>query len=257
MFVMSGHAPQSPQALVHARAARTSHAPSQRSGGRVRAADLTTLADLDTQARACTLCRLCTDRTQVVGGAGPTDADVLVVLDAPGYQDDRTGQLLSGDPGVLLDEVLALAGRTRDQVYVTSVVKCRPPAGRAPFPDEIEACEGWLFRELALVRPNVVVTLGSLALRLVTARQDRLRDVHGTMLHVQAQGRDVVVWPLYHPAAAVQIPQLADELRTDARSLGRLLRGAASVQRPVVSVDADAPVAAPTAPAQSQMSFDL
>ena len=227
-------------------------APQPVAGRRIRASELATIHDLEQHASACTLCRLCYDRVQVVTGSGPANADVLVVAEAPGYHDDRSGVLLTGEPGRLFEEVLELAGRTRDEVFLTSVVKCRPPTGRMPFPDEVEACEGWLFRELALVRPQVVVTLGSLALRLVT----------GTMLHAQIQGRDVVVWPLYHPAAARQVDRLADELRADARALGRLLRGASS-QRVVEGVVAPAgvepmPAVAPaSAPNEPQLSFDV
>lgn len=231
---------------------------------RVRAGELPTLPALDEHAAACTLCRLCRERTQVVVGEGPADADVLVVVDAPGYHDDRTGRLLTGAPGALLDEALELAGRRREEVRLTSVVKCRPPAGRSAFPDEVEACEGWLFRELALVQPRILVTLGSLSLRLVTGRNERLGDVHGTLLHAHVQGRDVGVWPLYHPAAAGQAARLVEELRADARALGRLLRGARSER--AVSSDSGAtqsahapePVGAVAGVAhQPQLSLDV
>jgi DNA polymerase len=211
--------------------------------GRVRVAELDGIEQVERHAAACELCRLRRDRTQVVVGQGPEDADVLVVSEAPGYHDDRTGALLWGAPGDLLGELLGIAGLRREDVFVTSVVKCRPPTGRTPFPDEVEACEGWLFREIALVQPKVVVTLGGLALRLVTGRQDRLRDVHGTMIHALVQGRDVVVWPLYHPAAAVHVPSLLGELQADARGLARLLQGARST-RPPSSPVADPPAAA-------------
>lgn len=199
--------------------------------GRVRIGELQQIDELEQHAARCTLCRLCRDRTSVVVGSGPPDADVLVVAEAPGYHEDREGRLLAGAAGELFDEVLHVAGTRRSDVFLTSVVKCRPPMGRTPFPDEVEACEGWLFREIALVQPRVVVTLGALALRLVTGRQERLGDVHGAMLHALVQGRDVVVWPLYHPAAALHVPTLADELRADARGLGGLLAGARAEQR--------------------------
>ena len=204
---------------MHARAPRSR-------AGRVRAGELASIADLRTAATACELCRLCYDRTMVVTGSGPEDADVLVVAEAPGYHEDREGRLLASRAGELFDQVLADAGLTRGEVYLTSVVKCRPPTGRTPFPDEVEACEGWLFREIALVQPKVVVTLGQLALRLVTGRVERLADVHGGVLHAQVQGRDLVVWPLFHPGAALHVTSLVDQLRDDARSLGGLLRGA-------------------------------
>lgn len=200
-------------------------------GGRVRAGDLDTIPALEALASTCELCRLCRDRTQVVVGSGPANADVLVVAEAPGYHDDREARLLAHRTGELFDSVLEEAGLERMDVFVTSVVKCRPPTGRTPFPDEVEACEGWLFREIALVQPQIVVTLGALALRLVTGRQERLADVHGELLHAQVRGRDIVVWPLYHPGAALHVPSLIEELRADARGLGGLLRGAHAMLR--------------------------
>ena len=214
-------------------------------GPRVRAAELADLPALDAAAAECRSCRLCTDRRRVVTASGRRDAEVVVVAEAPGYHDERTGELLSS-PGAreLFELVLEDAGLTRDAVYLTSVVKCRPPTGRTPFPDEVEACEGWLFRELALVQPRVVVTLGALALRLVTGRQERLADVHGAMLHAQLLGRDIVVWPMLHPAAAVHVPNLVDGIRADARALARLLRGAHAVGDAAATAPVDG-VAAP------------
>ncbi|MCW2927303.1 MAG: uracil-DNA glycosylase [Thermoleophilia bacterium] len=218
-------------------------------GGRVRAGDIDTIADLELTASGCELCRLSRDRRMVVRGSGPADAAVLVVAEAPGYHEDREGRLLAGRTGECFDGLLADAGLTRDEVFLTSVVKCRPPTGRTPFPDEVEACEGWLFRELDLVRPRVVLTLGALALRLVTGRQERLADVHGTMLHAQVRGRDVVVWPMLHPGAAVHVPGLLDSLRADARGLGRLLQGARAepgAPRAVAGSTAPDPAPVPT-----------
>lgn len=211
-------------------------------GGRLRASDIGSVAELELAASGCTLCRLSRDRRMVVQGFGPVDADVLVVAEAPGYHEDREGRLLASRTGECFDSLLADAGLERAEVFLTSVVKCRPPTGRTPFPDEVEACEGWLFRELDLVHPKVVVTLGALALRLVTGRQERLADVHGTMLHAHVRGRDVVVWPMLHPSAAVHVPGLLETLRTDARALGRLLAGARAEDR------ARTPRAATTAP---------
>lgn len=238
--------------------------------GRVRAGDLATIADLSAAASGCELCRLCRDRSMVVTGSGPADAEVLVVAEAPGYHEDREGRLLAGRVGDLFDSMLAEAGLSREEIYLTSVVKCRPPTGRTPFPDEVEACEGWLFREIALVQPKVVVTLGQLALRLVTGRVERLADVHGAVLHSQVQGRDLVVWPLFHPAAALHVTTIVDQLRDDARSLGGLLRGARAGAKPAAGPQPAIPTAVPAAEAaaaavaeppiddaQPQLAFDV
>ncbi|MEO6866461.1 MAG: uracil-DNA glycosylase [Gaiellales bacterium] len=252
------------------------HEPGSRAQ-RVSAGDLASIEALEIAAATCQLCRLCRDRTQVVTGSGPADADVLVIAEAPGYHEDRSGQLLAGRPGELFDTLLADAGLVREEVFLTSVVKCRPPGGRTPFPDEVDACEGWLFREIALVQPKIVVTLGSLALRLVTGRHELIRDAHGKMIHTNLQGRDLVVWPLYHPAAALHVTSLVTQLRADARALGVLLQGAraetGSRPRPSQSpVDPEVPATAskpatepsakpagtePEPPVDTQLTMDM
>lgn len=240
--------------------------------GRVRVHELDGIEQLERHASACDLCRLRRDRTQVVVGSGPDTADVLVVTESPGYHDDRSGTLLDGRVGELFERILELAGLTRSDVFLTSVVKCRPPTGRTPFPDEVEACGGWLFREIALVQPRVVVTLGGLPLRLVTGRHERLADAHGSMIHASLQGRDAVVWPLYHPAAALHVPSLLGDLEADARALGQLLRGARAAARtdraattttaPPTAPDTPAPDADPAPPTEPssdepQLTFDV
>lgn len=231
----------------------------RRAHERVRASDLSSLIEVEAHASGCTLCRLCRDRTQVVTGSGPTNADVLVVTEAPGYHEDRAGEHLVGRTGERFDRVLALAGLRREQVFITSVVKCRPQSGRTPFPDEVEACEGWLFREISLVSPRVIVTLGALALRLVTGRAEQLSNAHGRLLNAQVRGRDVLVWPLVHPGAALHAARLGDQLEADARNLGALLAGAraSTVSEPTTSTNVvvDTPaITPPTAPPTSTES---
>lgn len=192
----------------------------------VAAGAIQSIDQLNQHASTCELCRLCTDRRAVVTGSGPLDAAVMVVCDVPGYHDDRVGRLLSGRASEAFDDVLAIAGVARADVYLTSVVKCRPPAGRTPLPDEVETCQGWLFHEIALVRPEVVVTFGSRVLGIVTGRHGSLDQLHGGLVHAQVQGRDVAVWPLFHPAAAVHQSSLLSALHADARGLRSLLQGA-------------------------------
>lgn len=213
-------------------------------------------------ADGCVLCRLCERRTQVVFGGGSPEASIVFVTEAPGYREDRAGQLLTGPAGDLFDEMLAEAGLDRDDVYLTSVVKCRPPANRSPHPDEVEACEGYLFRQLAEIRPGVVVTLGNLPLRLVTGRPHVLARVHGRPMHALVQGRPTIVFPLFHPAAALHAPALRAELQREIREVPRLARSAATSGAEFV-VEADnrtspdqAPAAA-HAPAGSQLALEL
>ena len=205
--------------------------------------DRQTLAEVAEVARGCRLCRLCDGRTHVVFGAGASQARVMFVGEAPGYHEDRTGSPFAGAASELFVELLREARLTPEDVYVTSVVKCRPPRNRSPFPDEIEQCEGYLFKEVTLVQPDVICALGNVPIRLLTGRPHRLSEVHGQPMPVVVHGREIVVYPLYHPAAAVQVPALVGTLRTDFRALPRLLRhGIAGFAAPAALGPLSAPV---------------
>lgn len=207
-----------------------------RGAQRIRTADLRSTDELREVASTCTLCRLCRDRTQVVTGSGDPTSEVLVVVEAPGYHEDRSGVLLAGAAGEVFDELLASIGLDRASVWLTSMVKCRPPANRAAFPDEVEACEGWLFREIGLVQPRLVLTFGAQAMRLVTGRQSTLQDARGQLLSTVVQGRTVGVLPCYHPAAAMHVPALLDALRDDVRAVPVHLRTLAAADGPSIPV---------------------
>lgn len=201
-------------------------------------------------------------------GHGNPDADLMFVAEGPGYHDDRTGSMFSGPAGLVLDQLLAGIGMSRDDVYATSVVKCRPPRNRTPFPDEIEQCEGYLFQQITRVRPRVVCPLGNVALRLLTGRPLRIADVHGRVRKTTVQGRPISVFPLYHPAAAGYAEPLLAVLRADFRSLPRLLRGSVDVPPGGhVAQQPGAPASAADAPGHAadgatpdvapQLSFDI
>ena len=119
------------------------------------------LAAYATETSACMRCRLASGRTQVVFGVGDPAADLMFVGEAPGFHEDKQGYPFVGQAGKLLDKLLAGIGLTRENVYIANVIKCRPPGNRDPQPDEIEACEPHLFRQIALIQPRVVATLGS------------------------------------------------------------------------------------------------
>src|SRR2546425_11792073 len=158
---------------------------------------------LRTEASACTQCRLHEGRTQVVFGVGDPNADLMFVGEAPGYHEDQQGKPFVGQAGKLLDNLLAAIGLARDQVYVANVLKCRPPGNRDPQPDEIEACESHLFRQLELIEPTVVATLGNFATKLLSGRPLGITRVHGQEQETTIGGRKVLLYPLYHPAAAL------------------------------------------------------
>jgi len=152
---------------------------------------------------ACTRCRLAQGRTQVVFGAGNPRADLLFVGEAPGFHEDKQGLPFVGQAGKLLEKLLAGIGMTRQDVYIANVLKCRPPGNRDPQPDEIEACESHLFRQIELIEPTVVATLGNFATKLLSGRPLGITRVHGQEQATTIGGRNVLLYPLYHPAAAL------------------------------------------------------
>jgi len=172
---------------------------------------------------ACTRCRLAEGRTQVVFGVGDPNADLMFVGEAPGFHEDKQGFPFVGQAGKLLDKLLAGIGLGRGDVYIANVLKCRPPGNRDPQPDEIEACEGHLFRQVALIEPKVVATLGNFATKLLSGKQLGITRVHGQEQEVTLGGRSVLLYPIYHPAAALYTPAMLNVLEEDFRRLPELI----------------------------------
>jgi len=171
----------------------------------------------------CVRCRLSQGRTQVVFGAGNSHADLMFVGEAPGFHEDKQGLPFVGQAGKLLEKLLAQIGMQRSDVYIANVLKCRPPGNRDPQPDEIEACESHLFRQIELIQPKVVATLGNFATKLLSGRPDGITRVHGREQEVVIGGRSVLLYPLYHPAAALYTPAMLTVLAADFARLPQLL----------------------------------
>jgi uracil-DNA glycosylase family 4 len=186
-------------------------------------AALTELDAYAAQTAACTRCRLAEGRTQVVFGNGDPNADLMFVGEAPGFHEDKQGIPFVGQAGKLLDQLLGGIGLTRDMVFVANVLKCRPPGNRDPMPDEIEACESHLFRQVELIQPKVVATLGNFSTKLLSGKPLGITRVHGREQEVTLGGRSVLLYPLYHPAAALYTPSMLDVLREDFARLPQLL----------------------------------
>jgi uracil-DNA glycosylase len=181
------------------------------------------LAALAADASGCTRCRLAQGRTQVVFGAGDATADLMFVGEAPGFHEDQQGVPFVGRAGKLLDRLLAGIGLERRDVYIANVLKCRPPGNRDPQPDEIEACEGWLFRQIGAIEPRVVATLGNFATKLLSGKPHGITRVHGTPQEATLGGRSVTLYPLFHPAAALYTPAMLQTLERDFARLPALL----------------------------------
>jgi len=181
------------------------------------------LIELYKQARACTRCPLHQTRTQVVFGNGNADADLMFVGEAPGASEDAQGLPFVGRAGKLLDEMLGENGLTREDVFVTNVLKSRPPGNRDPEAEEIQACRPYLQRQVELIEPRVICTLGNFATKLLSGSQQGITRVHGVPQHRELGGREVTLYPLFHPAAALRTPSVKDQLSEDFARLPGLL----------------------------------
>ncbi|HEX5582307.1 uracil-DNA glycosylase [Gaiella sp.] len=209
-----------------------------------RALALHTVAD---EAAGCTRCSLASGRTAVVFGEGDPDAELALVGEAPGFHEDREGTPFAGRSRALLERLLGGIGLRLDEVYLATVLKCRTPGNRDPSPEETAACEPYLYRQLELVQPRVVATLGSFATTLLSGRALGITRVHGQEQEVTLGARSVRLVPLYHPAAALYTPTMLEVLEQDVTRLGALLgradgAGGESPRRPIAD-----PLRAPVA----------
>jgi uracil-DNA glycosylase len=175
------------------------------------------------QTASCTRCTLAAGRTQVVFGSGSPTAELLFVGEAPGFHEDQQGVPFVGQAGKLLDRLLEGIGLTRADVFVANVLKCRPPGNRDPVPEEIAACEPHLFRQIELIEPKLVATLGNFATKLLSGRPAGITRVHGQEHEVTLGARTVVLYPLYHPAAALYTPSMLKVLEADFARIPGLL----------------------------------
>jgi uracil-DNA glycosylase family 4 len=191
--------------------------------------ELTALEALRAEVEACTLCELHATRTRAVFGEGDPHARLMFVGEAPGYHEDQQGRPFVGAAGKLLEELLGTIGLTRDQVFIANVLKSRPPNNRDPQPGEIEACQPYLWRQIALIKPRVICTLGNFATKLLSGDPlTGITKVHGRPQQHEFGGHVVTLYPIFHPAAALYTPAMLTTLREDFADLPALLGGEGS-----------------------------
>jgi len=171
------------------------------------------------QVIVCRKCRLCETRKNAVPGEGSERTRVMFVGEAPGEQEDIQGRPFVGSAGKLLTELLASIGLGREEIYITNVVKCRPPNNRAPRKDETNACKAYLERQLILIAPQVICPMGNSAIRSLIGSEKSVTDLHGIPFEVG----NVTYFPMYHPAAALYTFELRKVLEEDFRKLRGLL----------------------------------
>jgi DNA polymerase len=176
------------------------------------------------EARACTRCpELASTRTQVVFGAGNADADLMFVGEAPGAKEDEQGIPFVGAAGKLLDQLLAEVGLARSDVFIANVLRCRPPGNRDPLPAEIENCSDYLMRQVELIAPRVICTLGNFSTKLLRGDPTGISRLHGQAEILVIGARAVRLYPLFHPAAALYTRSLLETLQADFARLPALL----------------------------------
>lgn len=182
---------------------------------------------LNAHITTCTRCRLSLTRTNAVPGEGPVPSELFFIGEAPGRTEDLTGRPFVGRAGTVLEVLLATIGLQRNRVFITSIVKCRPPENRVPKKDEIAACEGYLQKQIDLASPRILVPMGRLASELVFSHfglpNIPIGRIHGQPVHAGPSYRDLTIFPVYHPAAVTHNPPLKGTIFKDFQVLGRII----------------------------------
>ena len=175
--------------------------------------------------RSCTKCRLYRTRTNVVPGEGDPAAEIMFIGQCPGFHEDQQGIPFVGRAGKLLDDLLESISLKREKVFITNVVKDRPPENRDPMADEVRSCSPYLERQIKIINPKLVVTLGRFASEFFIP-EGKISQIHGVPHRVKG----LLILPLYHPAAALRSGGVADELRRDFRKIPKVLAGELEVK---------------------------
>ena len=193
------------------------------------------------QAKSCTRCPLHQTRTTVVFGSGNADADLMFVGEAPGANEDKQGLPFVGQAGKLLTKLLNEIGLDRGEVFICNTVKCRPPNNRDPHPNEIESCNEYLRRQVELIQPSVICTLGNFSTKLLRGDSTGISRLHGQAEIRTIGARAIRLYPLYHPAAALYTPSNLEVLRADFQRIPELLALGAPEQPDVADEEGPAP----------------
>ena len=179
---------------------------------------MSALLELCEEIKYCQKCEIAGARIKAVPGEGAEDAEIMFIGEAPGWHEDQQGRPFVGPAGQFLDELLALINLKREQVYITNVIKTRPPVNRDPLPQEILNCRPWLDRQIDIICPRMIVTLGRYSMALFFPGKS-ISKIHGT-----AQKRDdIIYYAMYHPAAALHQQSLRETIKTDMRRIPELL----------------------------------
>ncbi|MBI5305570.1 MAG: uracil-DNA glycosylase [Chloroflexi bacterium] len=183
------------------------------------------LTDLYAQVRVCKKCDLSKGRTNAVPGEGPENAEIMMIGEAPGFHEDQQGRPFVGAAGKFLDELLAGINLKREQIYICNVIKCRPPQNRDPLPEEMDACRPYLDQQIELIKPKIIITISRFAMMRWFADR-KIGEIHGK----PRKFGNLVVLPMYHPAAALHQPSLRRVLEDDFKRVPEILKQLATLK---------------------------
>ena len=178
------------------------------------------LAQVNRALRSCKKCRLSRTRTNVVPGEGDSKATIMFIGQCPGFHEDQQGRPFVGRAGKLLDELLESIGLKREKIFITNIVKDRPPENRDPMVDEVRSCSPYLERQIKIINPKLIITLGRFASEFFIS-DGKISQIHGVPHRVKG----LLIFPLYHPAAALRSTGVAEELRKDFKKIPKVLAG--------------------------------
>ncbi len=181
------------------------------------------LSDMLVELQNCTRCPLHLSRTNVVLGDGNPCSEVMLVGEAPGRQEDLQGKPFVGKAGQLLDKMLASVGLSRDHLYITNVLKCRPPNNRDPLPEELSSCKPFLIRQVRLLEPKVVLTLGRYSLWTFLSRGVKISQVRGKLFYTEFASKKLIILPTFHPAFVLRNPKYEPIYKRDFQRLRELI----------------------------------
>jgi uracil-DNA glycosylase family 4 len=195
---------------------------------------VSTLTELYEEIANCQRCILSQARKNAVPGEGPEDADIVFIGEGPGFHEDQQGRPFVGAAGQFLDELLESIGLRRDDVYICNVIKCRPPGNRDPLPEEVEACKPHLDRQIEIISPRMIVTLGRFSMERYFPGT-KISQIHGQARKLQG----IIYYPMYHPAAALHQPRWRPVVEEDMSRIPQLLAAADSIAEVELPRDAE------------------
>ena len=186
------------------------------------------MEELSIEINNCKKCNLWKTRNNPLVGDGSVGAEILVIGESPGYNEDKVGRAFVGEAGKILDQLLSLINLKRDEIYITNILKCHPPKNHNPSRQEIDSCMQYLHKQIKIIKPKTIITLGKYASQEVFAdfnlEFSRISELHGKIFEIETGFGNIKIIPLYHPAVACYYNEMLDVIKEDFRKLKDILK---------------------------------